>query len=175
MNTRVLVLLSLLVGMGAVLHAVMPPLLLGMKPDLMLAMMFLGIMFFPTRKNALLVGGIAGLISALTTTFPAGQLPNMIDKPITALLFLGLFVLVNKFNQSVLAAGILTAIGTMVSGTVFLGSALLIAGLPGASTFLGLFVAVVLPTALLNTIAMVVIYPIAQQILKRTKLVTQVS
>ncbi|MEI2400958.1 tryptophan transporter, partial [Paenibacillus phytohabitans] len=32
MNTKVLVLLSLLIGMGAVLHAVMPPIYLGMKP-----------------------------------------------------------------------------------------------------------------------------------------------
>ena len=57
MKTRVLVLLSLLVGMGAVLHAVMPGILGGMKLDLMLTMMFLGIILFPERKNVLLVGG----------------------------------------------------------------------------------------------------------------------
>ncbi|MCG3056487.1 hypothetical protein KZ287_30420, partial [Escherichia coli] len=47
MNTKTLVSLSLLVGIGAVLHAIMPPVLFGMKPDMMLTMMFLGILLFP--------------------------------------------------------------------------------------------------------------------------------
>ena len=40
MNTKVLVSLALLVGIGAVLHTVVPPILFGMKPDMMLTMMF---------------------------------------------------------------------------------------------------------------------------------------
>ncbi len=50
MNTKSLVALSLLVGIGAVLHAVIPGVFLGMKPDMMLTMMFLGIFYFQTKK-----------------------------------------------------------------------------------------------------------------------------
>ncbi|NGY83348.1 hypothetical protein F6Y03_19065 [Bacillus megaterium] len=50
MNTKVLVSLALLVGIGAVLHTVVPPILFGMKPDMMLTMMFLAILLFPSVK-----------------------------------------------------------------------------------------------------------------------------
>jgi hypothetical protein len=116
----------------------------------------------------LLLGLATGLISALTTTFPAGQIPNIIDKPITAFVFFGLFLAVKKFNGSVVSAAVLTAAGTIISGAVFLTSALLIAGLPG--TFAALFVAVVLPAAAVNTVAMIILYPVAMSIIKRTKL-----
>ncbi|WP_078548939.1 tryptophan transporter [Litchfieldia alkalitelluris] len=170
MNTKVLVLLSLLVGMGAVLHAVIPGVLGGMKPDLMLTMMFLGIILFPAKKNVLLLGIVGGIISALTTIFPGGQIPNMIDKLVTAFAFYGLFLVTRKFARSTAGAVALAAVGTMISGFVFLNSALLIAGLPGGATFTALFVGIVLPTTALSALGMLVIYPIAQQILKRTNI-----
>ncbi|UII56886.1 tryptophan transporter [Cytobacillus spongiae] len=168
MNTKNLVALSLLVGMGAVLHAVVPGFFLGMKPDMMLTMMFIGIVLFPEKKSVLLLGLVTGLISGLTTTFPAGLFPNLIDKPITAFLFFGLFLALKKFQKSVVTVAILTAVGTIISGIIFLTSAYLIAGLPGP--FAALFGAVVLPTTAVNTITMVVLYPVAQSIVKRTKL-----
>jgi hypothetical protein len=154
--------------MGAVLHAVVPGFFLGMKPDMMLTMMFIGIVLFPEKKSVLLLGLVTGLISGLTTTFPAGLFPNLIDKPITAFLFFGLFLALKKFQKSVVTVAILTAVGTIISGIIFLTSAYLIAGLPGP--FAALFGAVVLPTTAVNTITMVVLYPVAQSIVKRTKL-----
>jgi hypothetical protein len=171
MNTKNLVALSLLVGMGAVLHAVVPGFFLGMKPDMMLTMMFLGIILFPDRKSVLLLGLVTGLISGLTTTFPGGLLPNIIDKPVTAFTFFALFLALNKFRKSILSAAVLTAVGTIVSGVVFLTSAFLIVGLPGP--FAALFAAVVLPAAAVNTVAMVILYPVAQSIANRTKLTQQ--
>lgn len=173
MNTKNLVALSLLIGMGAVLHAVVPGFFLGMKPDMMLTMMFLGIILFPDRKNVLLLGAVTGLISGLTTTFPGGLLPNVIDKPVTAFIFFGLYLVVKKFHHSVVSVAVLTAVGTIVSGIVFLTSAYLIVGLPGP--FMALFGAVVLPAAAVNTVTMIVLYPIASSIFKRTSLVHQVS
>lgn len=167
MNTKVLVFLSLLIGMGAVLHAAMPGIYLGMKPDLLLTMMFLGIMLFPEKKYVLLVAIVGGVISAMTTTFPAGQLPNIIDKLVTAFVFYGLFTSLKKYNTSIVMISAITAVGILVSGFVFLNSALLIAGLPG--TFLSLFIGVVIPATVMGTIAMAIIYPVAQQIIKRTK------
>ncbi|WML51510.1 tryptophan transporter [Neobacillus sp. PS3-12] len=171
MNTKNLVALALLVGIGAVLHAVIPGIFLGMKPDMMLAMMFLGIILFPDFKSVLLLGIVTGLISGITTTFPGGLIPNIIDKFVTSFVFFGLFLSLNKFRNNIVSVAILTAVGTIISGIAFLTSAYFIVGLPGA--FTGLFAAVVLPAAVINTIAMIVIYPIALSIVKRTKLTSQ--
>lgn len=167
MNTRVLVSLALLVGIGAVLHAVIPGIFFGMKPDMMLTMMFLAILLFPNVKAVGLVGIVTGIISAMTTSFPGGQIPNVIDKIITAFIFFAFVLLLKKYSQTLVSAAILTAVGTVVSGTIFLTAALLLVELPGGAAFSGLFLAVVLPAAVINTIVMVIIYPIASSIFKR--------
>lgn len=170
MKTKNLVALALLVGMGAVLHAVMPGIVFGMKPDMMLAMMFLGIVLFPESKSVLLLSLVTGVISGLTTTFPGGLIPNIIDKPITAFVFFGLFLALKKYRTNIVSIGGLTVLGTLVSGVAFLGSAYLIVGLPGP--FAALFAGVVLPATIANTIAMVILYPVALTVVKRTKLST---
>jgi len=168
MNTKNLVALSLLVGMGAVLHAIVPGFFLGMKPDMMLTMMFLGIILFPDKKSVLLVGAVTGLISGLTTTFPGGMVPNIIDKPVTAFVFFGILLLMKRYQSSIYTVAALTAVGTIVSGIVFLGSAYFLVGLPGP--FTALFAAVVLPAAAFNTVFMAILYPVATSIFKRAKL-----
>ncbi|TKC18161.1 tryptophan transporter [Robertmurraya kyonggiensis] len=168
MNTKNLVALALLVGMGAVLHLAIPGIAFGMKPDMMLAMMFLGIVLFPDSKSVLLLGLVTGVISGLTTSFPGGLIPNIIDKPITAFIFFGLFLALKKVRSNIISIAALTALGTIISGTVFLGSAYLIVGLPGS--FAALFGLAVLPATAANTIVMIILYPIALTIVKRTKL-----
>lgn len=168
MNTKNLVVLALLVGIGAVLNTVIPPFFLGMKPDMMLTMMFLGIILFPEIKNVLLVAIVTGLISGLTTGFPGGQIPNIIEKPVTGLVFFALFLAIGKFRNSIISVAILTAVGTIISGAVFLTLAYFLVGLPGA--FTSLFGVVVLPTAVVNTIAMIVLYPVVHSVIRRTKL-----
>ncbi|AIM17365.1 MULTISPECIES: tryptophan transporter [Neobacillus] len=169
MNTKKLVVLSLLAGIGVVLHAVMPA-FLTIKPDMMLAMMFLGILLIPEIKSVLLLSIVTGILSAITTGFPGGQIPNIIDKPITALVFFGLFLALKKYGKTIFGVALLTAIGTIISGTVFLASAYLLVGLPGP--FAALFGVAVLPAAALNTITMIILYPVAQSIMKRTKITT---
>ncbi|SHG66597.1 tryptophan transporter [Ornithinibacillus halophilus] len=171
MNTRVLVILSLLLGIGAVLHYVIPGFVYGMKPDMLLSMMFLGIILFPKAKYVVLVSIAGGIISALTTTTPGGQIANLIDKPITGILFFALLLIIKEKVNPNISAGVLTAIGTMISGSVFLTVALFFLGLM-EGTFLALFVSVVLPAAALNTVLMVIVYPIVQQIMKRSQLAT---
>jgi hypothetical protein len=168
MNTKNLVALSLLVGIGAVLHAVVPPIFLGMKPDMMLTMMFLGILLFPEIKNVFLVAIVTGILSGLTTTFPGGLFPNIIDKFVTGLLFFLLILALGKYRNHIVSVGVLTVLGTLISGTVFLTSAYYLVSLPGP--FIGLFGAVVLPATAINTVTMIIIYPIVTSIFKRTKL-----
>jgi hypothetical protein len=168
-NIRVLVMLSLLVGIGAVLHTVAPPFFFGMRPDMMLAMMFLGILLFPKAPYVLLLSLVTGFISALTTTVPGGQLANILDKPLTAFAFLGLVLMTKKISHHKITQPALAAVGTMISGSIFLSVVLYIIGLMEAS-FGVMFVTVVLPATAFNVIFVSIIYPIAQKIMKRTSL-----
>lgn len=171
MNTRVLVALSLFVAMGAALHGVIPPLFNGMKPDMMLLMMFLGIIIFPSIRNVFVLGIVTGFLSGLTSSFPGGFVPNVIDKVFTSFIMFSLYIVMKKYVHTAFTPAIVAAIGTIVSGIIFLTSALIIVGLPNGVSFMPLFIGVVLPATLLNTIAMILIYPIIQSILKRSNFI----
>jgi len=175
MHTRTLVILSLLVGIGTILHAIVPPILFGMKPDMSLAMMFLGIMMFPKLQYVMLVATVTGFISALTTSFPLGQILNIIEKPITGLIFFALFLLMGNLLQQHLRVAILTAIGTMISGSLFLLIAFLIASIDLEVGFIYLLTVNVIPASIVNTIAVTIIHPVIQNIMKKAKLVTSYS
>ncbi|WP_112180092.1 MULTISPECIES: tryptophan transporter [Paraliobacillus] len=170
MKTKVLVLLSLFIAIGAVLHIVSPP-IFGVKPDIMLTMMFLGIILFPKVQYVFLLAIATGIISAMTTNAPGGQISNLVDKPITALIFFVLLLLIpSKVNKNI-TAPVLVAIGTAVSGTIFLTMAIFVLGqMPG--TFSVLFVTVVLPTIVINTVLTIILYPILQKIMKRSQIST---
>lgn len=169
MKTKDLVLLALFMGIGAVLHIIAPPILFGMKPDIMLPMMFLGILIFPKVNYVLVLSIATGVISALTTTAPGGQISNLVEKPITAFVFFGLLMLVPKQLDKKIIAPVLAALGTIVSGSVFLSMALFVIGQMGGS-FIALFVAVVLPATLFNVIFTIILYPIVKSILQRSQM-----
>jgi hypothetical protein len=160
--------MALFIGIGAVLHVISPP-IFGMKPDMMLVMMFTGILLFPKLQNVIVIGLATGFISGLTTLFPGGFIPNIIDKTVTALLFFAIFILVKNLRNQTFTAPVLTSIGTLISGTVFLTSAMLIVGLPGDKGFIGFFLAVVVPAVLINTIASAIVFPVVRSIIKRSK------
>ena len=165
MNLRKLILSSLLLAIGLVLHQIVPPFLFGMKPDFLLSMMFIAIALNDDYKLTLLIGLAAGILTAATTTFPGGQIPNIIDKLITCnLVFLILKVIKDKVNNQIKML-IISVIGTLVSGTVFLGSALVIVGLPGP--FFALMLAVVLPATLFNLTACMILYNSANVAMKK--------
>ena len=172
MKTKTLVSLAMLLAIGAALHFIIPGFFYGMKPDMMLLMMFLAIVLFPEKKNVLVVALGCGILTALTTGFPGGQIPNIIDKLVTGFLFYLLILTFKRFSTTVAGVTVFTVIGTLISGVVFLGSAYLIVGLPGA--FIGLFGAVVLPAMLLNGVVMAIIYPIVNKIVKRSSLSAEV-
>lgn len=156
MKTKSLVSLALLVGIGTVLHTVIPGFVFGMKPDMM----------FREKKYVLLLGVLTGIISGLTTSFPGGFFPNIIDKCITSFAFYGLLLASGKLAKKLPALIVFTAVGTLISGIIFLGSAFFIAGLPGP--FAILFGTVVLPATALNAVAMFILFPIVSTVAKRT-------
>ncbi|KLU38798.1 MAG: hypothetical protein AA931_12840 [Peptococcaceae bacterium 1109] len=153
-----LVLAGLLVGLGLVLHGVFPGVFAGMKPDFSLIMLFIVIMVIPDKRVMVVAGLATAIITALTTSFPNGQIANIVDKIVTTAVVMGLSALLPR---QVLVVGV-GAIGTLVSGLVFLGTAALLSGLP--ASFASLVAAVVLPAAGINTIALLVLYPLAAKL-----------
>ena len=85
------------------------------------------------------------------------------DKIISALFALALIKLFSV-QMNLIKVSILGFLGTIVSGIVFLGSALLMVGLP--APFTALFMVVVLPSAIANTIFTVILYKISRIVVK---------
>ncbi|MER1985620.1 MAG: tryptophan transporter [Solibacillus sp.] len=175
MNTKNLVLMALLVGVGAALYVVTPGFVQGMKPDFMLTMMFIGILLFPTFKETFLLSLATGVLSGLFTTFPAGFIPNVIDKLVTGFVFLIVLLAVQKLAKNVVVQAVLVGLGTVLSGSIFLSVALFVFGADVGATFVVLFVGVVLPAIAFNVIAFLIIYPIITNLVKRSKFETSLS
>lgn len=175
MNTKKMVINALLLAIGAILHQITPALGLPMQPDFALAMLFI-IMIINNNdyKTSLISAIITGVFTALTTKFPGGQLPNIIDKLITVNLIYIILLTVNKtlkyininndIKQNLLVI-ISFLLGTLISGTTFLVSAQYIVGLP--AKFSILFVTTVIPALLINTIGGFIIYQAINISLKR--------
>jgi hypothetical protein len=175
MNTKKMVINALLLAIGAILHQITPALGLPMQPDFALAMLFI-IMLINNNdyKTSLISAIITGVFTALTTKFPGGQLPNIIDKLITVNLMYIILLTVNKILEYIninnnikqnLLVIISFPLGTLISGTAFLMSAQYIVGLP--AKFSILFVTTVIPALLINTIGGFILYQAINVSLKR--------
>ncbi|CAB1250501.1 tryptophan transporter [Clostridium sp. MT-14] len=165
MNLKKMIINSILLAVGAVLHQIVPPILFGMKPDISLAMLFIILIFNKDYKTCVCSGVIAGILAAATSTFPGGQFANVIDKFITINV---MFVLIKPFRDRIsnqINIILATAVGTIVSGTTFLTVVLFTVGL-GAS-FTALFLSVVLPAAVVNTVVGAVLFNIINVAVKR--------
>lgn len=110
-------------ALGLVLHLMVPGVFFGVKPDFLLSMMFISLMIVDDSKEALLIGVAGGIMSALTTGFPGGQIPNFIEKIITSLVIFYVIKTIGK-NFSVPKIILIFALGTLISGTLFLTIAL---------------------------------------------------
>ena len=175
LNTKKMVINALLLAIGAILHQITPALGLPMQPDFALAMLFI-IMIINNNdyKITLISAIITGIFTALTTKFPGGQLPNIIDKLVNANIMFLVITLINKMCDFIkitnkLQSNILVLltfpIGTLVSGVTFLISAQLIVGLP--ANFSMLFITIVIPAVLINTIGGFILYHVISLSLKR--------
>ena len=122
-QTRNLTVSAIFMALGLVLHLMVPGVFFGVKPDFLLSMMFISLMIVDDSKEALLIGVAGGIMSALTTGFPAGQIPNFIEKIITSLVIFYVIKTIGK-NFSVPKIILIFALGTLISGTLFLTIAL---------------------------------------------------
>ena len=173
-NTQKMIINALLLAIGAILHQVTPALGLPMQPDFALSMLFV-IMIINNNdyKTNIIAAIITGVFTALTTKFPGGQLPNIIDKLVTVNIMYLLLLFLNKILDLIklnnLKENLLVLIsfplGTLISGSTFLLSAKYISGLP--ADFSILFITVVIPALLINTIGGFIIYQTITLSLKR--------
>ncbi len=166
MNVKKMILNAILIAIGALLHQITPALGLPMKPDFALAMLFIIIIINNDYKTSLISGIIMGVLTALTTKFPGGQLPNIIDKVVTANVMYFIFKLIGNRLSNNIKMLIALSFGTIVSGLVFLGSASLLVGLPGS--FVSLISIVVIPAAIMNVFLGMILYKAIGIALKAT-------
>ena len=166
MNTKKMIINALLLAIGAILHQITPALGLPMQPDFALAMLFI-IMIISNNdyKTSLISAIITAVFTALTT--------NIIDKLITVNLMYIILLAINKIlkyiNNNNLKQNLLLIIifstGTLISGTTFLLSAQYIVGLP--AEFSILFITIVIPAILINTIGGFILYQAISLSLKK--------
>lgn len=155
---------TFLLAIGLILHQITPGIFGGMKFDFLLIFMFVSILINVKLKNIILTALLGGLLSAMTTTFPGGQLPNILDKIVTCIVVVGLIRLFKNYYLNIFVVGLIGGIGTFVSGMTFLISAAFIIGLPAPMKVL--VTGIVIPTTLINIIGTVFIYRLVNKSLK---------
>ena len=151
-KTKQLVTNSLLLAVGFLLHYVTPAIGLPMQIDFSLITLILIINLNKSSFSTCIASGVAtGIFSGITTKFPLGFIPNIIDKISTAIVIYLLIKLLDKTAlHSKIKAIVVNAVATLISGVVFLVSALLFTGLP--APFFVLFITVVIPAIAVNTV-----------------------
>ncbi|HYE81578.1 MAG TPA: tryptophan transporter [Clostridia bacterium] len=166
MNLRKNILIALLLAIGYIMHQVVPGTIGNMKFDLMLSFIFVALLVSRDLKSTVLTALLGGFITALTTTFPGGQIANVIDKIVTSFSVYLMIRLFDKLKYKQVSTGIIAFIGTIISGTTFLYTALVLVGLP--APFSVLFAGIVLPTAVTNIFVTLVVYNAVKLALKAT-------
>ena len=166
MNVKKMTLNAILIAIGALLHQITPALGLPMQPDFAITMLFIIILINKDYKTTLISSIIIGVITALTTKFPGGQVPNIIDKFVTGQVIYFMFkIMGNKINDNIKII-IALGFGTVVSGLVFLLSASVLVGLPGS--FAALVTVAVLPAVVMNLFLGAILYKAIGIALKAT-------
>lgn len=160
MKTQNLTISAVFMALGLVMHFIVPGIFFGVKPDFLLSMMFMSLLIVDKFSEAILIGVAGAIMSALTTTFPGGQVPNFIEKIITTILIFKLIQSMDKLkNYSIRKIILIFALGTLISGTLFLTIALSIT--KQMNLFMPSFPAV-LVAMVINPILGIFLYKICQ-------------
>lgn len=155
MNTKKMTISAIMAAVGYILHQIVPgiPFLGGMKMDFLLLMLFFSVFMLDSLKEVLAVSAVFAIIAAITSTFPGGQVANLVDKVSTGVLvYFAYNLLGTKINPTVKTV-LIAVIGTLYSGAIFLLIGLSMSGLnvPFAELYMG----IVLPTTALNAVGSV--------------------
>lgn len=158
------ILISLLLAIGLIFSQITPPFLGGMRFDFLLSFMFICLIITRDIKSAILTGLLSGLLSAFATTFPGGQLPNILEKIVVSIYIFGLLKLFKgQVSRSRLI--FLSLSGTFLSGFLFLTFASILVGLPASLT--SLVIGVVVPATIINGVGTVFLFEIIKKAMKQ--------
>lgn len=164
MSTKKITMNAILIAIGVILHIVAPSIGLPAQPDFAIAMLFVIMLLNKDYKTILICGITMGIFTAMTTKTPGGQLPNIIDKLITCnVMYFILLPLRERIRRDINAI-ILFSLGTLISGTIFLTSLAFIYGIEGS--ILTTIIAIVIPTAIANTIIGFIIFKVVEKSMK---------
>ncbi|MDK2800479.1 MAG: hypothetical protein PWP27_1541 [Clostridiales bacterium] len=164
-NLREMILAGLLLSIGLVLHYITPATGTPVKPDFLLAMLFLCFLIFEDFSVSFVAGIAAGILSGITTSVPGGLIPNVIDKILTTIVCLGIIYVTRKFINQYILSVIVPILGTLFSGFVFLSTAILLKILPSQS-FVPAFFTAVIPATVGNVILIAVLFGVLKQTTK---------
>ena len=154
-NLKKLLTTSILIAIGFIFRQLIPA-IGAMKLDGLMAVIVVILIITPSFKNALLTGIATGIIAALTTVFPGGQLPIFIDKVISCMVIYGIIKVTGKYYLNPVVVGGIGFIGTIISGFIFLNGVIILANLP--APFMVMFATVVIPAALVNIPLTIIIF-----------------
>lgn len=167
-NCKQLATNGLLLAIGFLLHSVTPA--FGfMQIDFSLITLILIVTLNKDSLGSCMTAGMAtGVLSGITSKFPMGLIPNLIDKIATTIVVYLLIKVLDKTSLSSKGKAIaVNAVGTLVSGLIFLVSALLLVGLP--VSFSLLLVTVVIPATAVNTVIGVIVNSICEKYVRRRR------
>lgn len=143
--------MSILLALGLVLNlSVQVFSIQGMKIDFVVVMLCISLLSAESFNEAIIAGIAYGVLTALTTTFPYGQVANLVDKIIVACILYTLkkSLKINPNHKlSLVGFGLL---GTFISGSIFLFIALSLS--KTLNLYLPLLLTVVLPSMIGNSI-----------------------
>ena len=169
-RTKKITFCAISIAIGLILHQFTPSIPffgITMQCDFSLAILF-SLLILVTRKDyklSLAVGMCFGIASALTTKMPMGNIANLVDKFVTTnLIFLFISFTSNKIKDDILFL-IISFIGTLISGSVFILTAITF-GAFAIDMYIPLLATVVEPSMIVNTIVGFFIFKIMKKILK---------
>ncbi len=157
--------LSILLALGLVLNmAVQAFSIQGMKVDFIVVMLCISILDAESFKEAVMIGISYGVLTGLTTSFPFGQVANLIDKIIVSMMLYSTISFLNLKIDNKVSLAIYAAFATVLSGALFLSIALAMA--KNTELFLFLFMTVVLPSMIGNSIVIIIFSQVFDKINK---------
>ncbi len=154
-----IILVGVLLAVGAVLKFFVGSLFTaGMKPNFIIAMYCLAILLIKPRfLEAIVIGIIAG---AICQVFPGTPYINLLSEPVGAIVMAILVYLPLQIGKLSLRPIVGTFISTLASGMTFIGVlyAAFYTGADVKTLPLGVFLVIVLGTALVNSVIVQVLY-----------------
>lgn len=148
--------MAILLALGLVLNiAVQAFSIAGMKIDFIVIMLAISILESESINDALLSGFAFGILCALTTTFPNGQIANIVDKIIISVVLFYFKQIFKKYMSNKYMMIIYASLATLLSGIIFLYIALSLS--KSLNLFIPLLSTVVFPSMIGNSIMMIIL------------------